>query len=351
MNPPLTITQLAKRLGLSTCTVSRALNNTPGSGLSAATRQRVLSEAGKLGYRPNLSAQALVNGKTHVIGAISINANNPFMSGFIYGVEETARQAGYHVLLCNTRSDTERERNEVAMLRQRGVEGLIIQHIGPAEHLKQLAKGRYPFVLLAPCPQAPELDFVTFDDVAGGRMATRALLQTGRRRIAHLAGPEHILCAQDRLAGCRQELHAAGLNLPAARIVRAEHYENPACGAQAMEILLALPQRPDAVFCFNDLLAWGAYETIIKHGLRVPEDIALIGYDDESFSSKTTVPLASIHLDTERLGRDAATMLLRKIEKPDERPGPQAVRITPQLVWRASLGPAPTQPKPKGGSR
>ena len=117
MNPPLTITQLAKRLGLSTCTVSRAINNTPGSGLSAATRQRVLREAGKLGYRPNLSAQALVNGKTRVLGAISINANNPFMSGFIYGVEETARQTGYHVLLCNTRSDTERERNEVAMLR------------------------------------------------------------------------------------------------------------------------------------------------------------------------------------------------------------------------------------------
>ena len=132
-----------------------------------------------------------------------------------------------------------------------------------------------------------------------------------------------------------------GLNLPAARVVRAEHYEDPACGAQAMEKLLALPQRPDAVFCFNDLLAWGAYETIVKHGLRVPEDIALIGYDDESFSSKTTVPLASIHLDTERLGRDAATMLLRKIEQPDERPGPQAVRITPQLVWRASLSPAP----------
>ncbi|MFA5206986.1 MAG: LacI family DNA-binding transcriptional regulator [Lentisphaeria bacterium] len=351
MSRPLTITELAQALGLSTCTVSRALNNTPNSGLSAATRQRVLDKARKLGYRPNLSAQALVSGKTRVLGAISINANNPFMSGFIYGLEETTRQAGYHVLLCNTRGDAERERHEVAMLRQRGVEGLVIQHLGHAEHLQELAAAAYPFVLLEPCPKAPELDYVTFDDVLGGRLATRALVQAGRRRIAHLAGPDQLLCAQDRLAGYRQELRAAGLPAATSRVTRAERYEDPACGAQAMEQLLAQSPRPDAVFCFNDQLAWGAYEAIVKHGLRVPEDIALIGYDDESFSAKTAVPLASIHLDTERLGREAATILLRKIETPDAAAKPQAVKIPPTLVWRASLGPAPKPSRAKGISR
>ena len=123
-----------------------------------------------------------------------INSNNPFTGGFIYAMEEVAGNAGYHVLLCNTRGDIERERNEINMLRQRGVEGLIIEHLGPADVLLELAREDYPFVLLAPCPQAPELDYVTFNDVEGGRLATEALIQAGRRRIAHIAAPEGVLC-------------------------------------------------------------------------------------------------------------------------------------------------------------
>jgi LacI family purine nucleotide synthesis repressor len=335
----LTIRAIADQLGLSTCTVSRVMNNTPNSGISESTRTRVLCEIKRLGYQPNLSARALVTGKTHVIGAMIINSNNPFTGGFIYAMEEVAADAAYSVLLCNTRGDIERERNEINMLRQRGVEGLIIEHIGPSDILAELAEEKYPFVLLAPCPDLPGLSYVTFDDVAGGRIATEALIEAGRKKIAHIAGPENKNCSQTRLRGYELALQKAERPGKPEWIVRADTLDDPAAGKYAMEKLLELPEsiRPDGVFCFDDSNAWGAYEAIAAKGLRVPEDIAIVGYNDESFASKTAVPLASIHLDTDRLGREASRILLEKIDGLGDSSEHQAVQIVPTLVRRASL--------------
>jgi LacI family purine nucleotide synthesis repressor len=316
------------------------MNNTPNSGISEVTRKRVLEEINRLGYQPNLSARALVTGKTHVVGAMIINSNNPFTGSFIYAMEEVAGDAGYHVLLCNTRGNIERERNEINMLRQRGVEGLIIEHIGPSDILAELAEEKYPFVLLAPCPGMSELDYVTFDDVEGGRLATKALIRVGRKKIAYIAGPEEVACSQTRLQGYHKALQEAEIPCMAQWIVRADRFDDPESGRRAMEKLLDLPasERPDGVFCFADDLALGSYEAIVKRGLRVPEDIAIIGYSDENFTSKTAVPLASIHLDMDRLGREASKILLDKIEGQNNGLEHQAVKIMPSLVWRASLG-------------
>jgi LacI family purine nucleotide synthesis repressor len=342
MGTPLTIAELARRLGLSTCTVSRAMNNTPNSRISAATRNRVLAEIEASGYRPNLSAQALISGKTHVVAVMIIDSNNPFSGGFIHAMEEATQKCGYHVLLCNTRGEIERERNEASMLRQRGVEGLVIEHLGPADLLLELAKDNYPFVLLAPYPGAPELDYVTFDDIEGGRLATQALLQAGRKRLAHLAGPAHLPCARNRRAGYELALREAGLAVNPDWIIASQDYDHDTAGLDAIQRLLDLPDRPDGVFCFDDFIAANLYEAATSRGLKVPEDLALIGYNDQSFSRRLAVPLASINLDTKRLGTEAAAILLRKIEHPEARPGPQAVTITPSLVWRASLGQNPT---------
>jgi LacI family transcriptional regulator len=329
-----TITQIAEQLGLSTCTVSRVLNNTPNSRISETTQMRVREEIKRLGYQPNMSARALVTGKTHVIGAMIVNSNNPFTGGFIYAMEEVVGDAGYNVLLCNTRGDIERERNEINMLRQRGVEGLIIEHVGNPEILVSLADEEYPFILLAERPDAPELDYVTFDDAAGGRMATQALIQAGCRRIAHIASPEWVPC--NRLVGYKMALREAGLSEDPQLVIRVEKQESREIGRKAMERLLDLPNRPDGVFCVDDYLAWGAYEAIQTRGLKVPDDIAMVGYNDENFCP--FISLSSIQLDTERLGREAAKALLEKIEKGVKNVPFHGIKVMPKLIRRQSLG-------------
>lgn len=334
----LSISEVARHLKVSKTTVSRVFNRVPNSGISQSTQKRVLGAIRKMGYEPNLAARALSRSKTYVIGAMIFNANSQFAREFIWSMEVTASESGYYVVLCNTRSQAGREQQEVRMMRQRGVEGLIIEHCGPAEPLVKLSREGYPFVLLDRCPDAPDLDYVTFDDVAGGRMATQALIDAGRRRIAHIAGPVTSLPSGDRLEGYCQALHSAGLAENPRWIVRAHDPDDPQAGCEATEQLLALTDPPDAIFCANDFLALGVYRAAANRGLKVPDDLAVIGYNDEDFCSWTAVPLASVQLDTQRLGQEASRLLLEKIEKGTRNVASRAIEITPEVVRRDSLG-------------
>ncbi len=334
----LNITKIARKLNLSKTTVSRVFNNRPHSGISPSTRQKVLTAIHEMGYEPNLSARALAGGKTHVIGAMMVNINNPFASGFVSSMETVAREAGYHVILCNSHGSCERECEEVRMLRQRGVEGLVIEHLGSADYLLQLRQAEYPFVLLDRCLEVPWADYVTFDDVEGGFLAAKALIEAGRKKIAHLTGPAAMLVTQDRLAGFKLALKTAGLPENPEWVIHAERFEDQPAGLVCARKLFDLPNRPDAVFCADDYLALGVLQAAAEHGLSVPQNLAVIGYNDLLFCPWTAVPLASVHLDTAELGRQAAELLLKKIETGSPSINLQAIKIPPKIVKRASLG-------------
>ncbi|NLX03686.1 MAG: LacI family transcriptional regulator [Phycisphaerae bacterium] len=333
------IAEIARRLKLSKTTVSRVFNDVPNSGIAPATRRRVLAAIREMGYEPNLSARALARGRTHVIGAMMIDVNNPFASGYVSAVEELAGGKGYGVLLCNTRGSGEKEREQCRMLRQRGVEGLLIEHVGPAETLRELVDEGFPFVLLDRCPQSPQFDYVTFDDVEGGRLATMALIDAGRTKVAHIAGPQAVLPAEDRLIGYREALDEAELPWRDDYVVWVDRHENPDDGEHAADRLLDLPSPPDAVFCYSDHLALGVFRAAARRGVRVPHDLAVIGCDDLPFCPWTAVSLASVRLNTRQLGHESAGLLLEKIERDDARgPGSRRILIKPEVVHRESLG-------------
>lgn len=331
------ITDVARRLNLSKTTVSRVFNDAPNAGISQATRERVLKAIRDMGYEPNLSARALATGQTHVIGVVSINSSNPFSSDMIWSMESVAKEHGFHVILCNTRGDPKAEYEESHMLRQRGVEGLILEHLGPAEPIRDLIDSGYPLVFLDRCDGAPEVDYVTFDDVEGGRLATQALINTGRKKIAHIAGPQSSLPARDRLAGYRKAMQEAGLTIDPNWIIEAPRFEDVDVGRLAALQLLDLRNRPEAIVCPCDFLALGVFQAAVARNIKVPDDLAIIGYNDQSFCPWTAVPLSSIRLDFKQLGERATRLLLDKIEGKSSAGSGNALKITPQVVMRSSV--------------
>lgn len=336
----ISISQIAERLNLSKSTVSRVFNDVPNSRIAPGTKARVLKAIREMGYEPNVSAQALARAKTHIVGLMFINANNPFVSAFVSSAEQLFRQSGYHVLLCNNRGQSAIEEEECRVLRQRGIEGLIIEPTGSADHLRVMLEQEYPFVLLDRCPAIPELGYVTFDDVEGGRLATEALIAAGRRRVAVIAPRTELLVSVDRLAGYRRALEQAGLPLREGYVVHVDKHEDVENGRLAAERLLSLPDRPDAVFCCDDYLALGVIKAAKARGLHIPDDLALIGYDDNLFCPWIDVPLASVMLDMGQLGLEASKILLEKIENPGE-VAERVVKVKPVVMARASLGATP----------
>ncbi len=326
------ISQIASRLKLSKTTVSRVFNNTPNSRISQTTRQKVLKAVREMGYEPNLSARALAKARTNIIGVMFININSQFVNAFVDVTERQASENGYHVLLCNSRGDPEREKEHCRMLRQRGAEGMIIEHVGTGEHLRELAAKGYPVVLTGRCQDAPEVAYAGFDEIEGGKLATRTLIELGRKRIAIVIGRCNIGGTIDRTAGYRQALAEAGLAGNPAWEIEVDRFEDMATGREAGERLLRISPRPDAVFCHDDILAMGVRQAVLSAGLRVPEDIAIIGYGDNYNASWADVPLPSIHLDTGKLGEHACRILLDKIESSPNGDQLHQVNIKPYLV-------------------
>ena len=188
--PTVTLSEIAKKLGVSKTTVSRAFNNSPGARISETMRTRIIETCAKAGYQPNFMARALASSRTYVIGAVFINISSPEIGQLVEAAEHVARDHDYHLLLCSTRADVQREVRECAMLRQRGVEGLIIEHVvtreSSAEHLAAMQAAHYPIVLTGRCLDAPQIDYVGFDEIGGMALATQVLLDKGYRKIAYL---------------------------------------------------------------------------------------------------------------------------------------------------------------------
>ena len=334
-----TIADVAQRSGVSTATVSRVLSG--AAPARAATRERVLAAAKELEYRPSGIARALKRSETRTIGLLVTDIGNPFFPEIVRAVEDEAHRRGYGVLLCNAADDPERELAYLDVLLERRVDGLIVASARTTRrHADRLARVPMPVVLVNSDAPAGALPGISVAHRNGARLAAEHLLALGHRRLAHVTAPRtHAAAARPRLAGVTDALRAAGID-PATLLVVGgdEHVEG---GMRATELLLARRPMPTAIVCYNDLTAVGALRAIRAAGLRVPDDVSVVGFDDVELSAWTDPPLTTVRQPTDALGRWAVEQLTSA--SPSSERGERVV-LEPTLVVRASTAaPAGTQ--------
>lgn len=329
-----TIRDVAASARVSVATVSRVVSGSSHC-VSEGTRTRVLAAVARLQYQPNLVARGLKKRVTHTIGLIVPDISNPFFPAIARGIEDVANRAGLAVLLCNTDEDLGKEQSYLTLMRKRMVDGLIFATVGAnTEHLKMLRRQRIPAVLIARAPDGVEIDAVLVDNRRGAREATEHLLRLGHRRIAFIGGPATVSPAKDRHAGYRDALGAAGV--PADPLLVADGAFRAEGGAAAVGALLRRGVSFTAIVAGNDLMAIGAMEELRRHGYRLPEDMAVVGFDDITFASLVEPPLTTVAQPTYRMGSLAMDRLLELIGGGDREP--RRLVLDPQLVVRRSCG-------------
>jgi LacI family transcriptional regulator len=328
------VKDVAAAAGVSLGTVSNVLNRP--DLVSAATRVRVEDAMRQLGFVRNEGARQLRAGRSRTLAYVMLDATNPFFTDVAAGIEETAEAADTTLFLCNSDQRAEREDTYLERLAQQRVQGILITPVDPESAKLSEVRGRgIPVVLVDRTRSDRDLCTVSVDDELGGRLAVEHLLDLGHERIAFVGGPERIGQVRDRHAGARAAMVAAGRS-PDDLVVVATEGLTVAEGLAAGERLAGMPRRtrPTAAFCANDLLALGLLQRAISLGLRVPDDLAIVGYDDIDFAAAAAVPLTSVRQPRRALGRAAAELLLE--EASDERHVHQHVQFTPDLVARAS---------------
>src|SRR5262245_21023857 len=337
--PPTTMKRIASELGVSVTTISKVLNN--HADISEATRSRVLAKVEELGYQRNAVARSLTLRRTHTIGIVIPDLMHSFFVEIIAGIEPVASVRGYGLLLCSSGEDPGKERSEIEMLRSRQVDGIVLTSAhGSANDdvLKQLTSVGTGLVRIARDDHPiVECHRVLTDDERVGVLPTTHLLELGRRAIAHIGGP-NIVHAKRRERGWRDTLKAHDVRVVPDWFVQAGFMESD--GYRAMTRLLAVRPPVDAVFAANDPAAIGAMKAIWEAGLRVPEDIAVVGVGDIALGDLLRVPLSTVGWSRQDEGRHAAELLLSGLgdDGDAELPDPQRVIIPPALIVRESCG-------------
>ncbi|MBT2213178.1 substrate-binding domain-containing protein [Actinomadura sp. NEAU-AAG7] len=328
------IKQVAAHAGVSPGTVSNVLNRP--ERVAEATRIRVEDAIRELGFVRNGSASTLRAGHSSTIGLMVLDLANPFFTDVARGVEDTASERGYAVILSSSGESDERELRNLRVFAEQRVRGVLLTPVGDdGAAAGRLRERNVPVVLLDhPTPRANQCS-VAVDDVAGGELATAELLAAGARTIAFVTGPTVLRQCADRRKGALRALRAAGLGRDALREIPVGAMNARAGQEAARRMLEAGAPLPDAIFCANDLLALGVLRVLLQAGIRVPADIALIGYDDIEFSAAAAVPLSSVRQPTYQLGRIATELLLEECDDPVGH-AHQQVMFQPELVVRES---------------
>ncbi len=332
---PTTMKDIARDLGVSVVTVSKVLRNHQDIG--DETRKRVLDRVKELNYTPNLAARGLVTGKTYLVGLIVPDLLHPFFAQIAKSLSGALLKKGYCLTISTSEEDPELEEREINRLLGRRLDALIVASARTdSATARRIQEQGPPFVLIDRSFPDLHANYVGVDDEAVGSLATQHLIDVGCKRIAHLRGPE-TSTGIGRLNGYLKTLAKNNLTAPqgyvsSQRLVDVKSRES---GAELMRNLLALNPRPDAVFCYNDPMAIGAIHTILNAGLRVPEDVAVIGSGNLHYDTELRVPLSSIDQQTEMIGERAARLTLSLLESKTQ-PRNKSIIIQPQLVVRAS---------------
>ncbi|SDG64657.1 LacI family DNA-binding transcriptional regulator [Microbacterium sp. 77mftsu3.1] len=328
------VKDVARAAGVSVGTVSNVLNRP--AKVSPATVERVHAAISALGFVRNDAARQLRAGRSRTVGLVVLDTANPFFAEVARGAEERAAAHGVTILLGSSGQDAARENAYLDLFREQRVNGVLLTPLALDDaRAETLETAGVPIVLLD-AEADGDLPSVAVDDVEGGYLAVQHLLQQGRRRILFAGGPASVRQVADRLEGARRAL----AEVPEASLEVAGTDELTVLAGRLVGEQLArrdAAERPDGVFCANDLLAVGVLQGAgILGSLRVPEDLALIGYDDIDFAQSTVVPLSSIRQPAREIGAAAVDALFALLEDPDAEP--QRIRFRPELVVRASTG-------------
>ena len=338
MQKKITIKDIARKANVSHTTVSRALNNK--SRIKNETKDKILTIARELNYRPDFIARSLVMKRTKTLGLVITTIANPFYIELSQGIETTAISQGYNIILCSTNYDLSAERKYIDMLRSKGVDGIILTsaHMGDP-NIVGLAEEGFPIILINRRTYHPvvkeKVDYVGVDNILGGFLAAEHLIRLGHKRIGVIGGSSESSVGFERLEGGKKALTTYGMEVIGDHFLEGDFLKGS--GYQGGKRFLKMDEPPTAIFATNDYMALGTYQAIVEEGRRVPEDIALIGFNDIEFAAMKGIELTTVGQKKYEMGAQAVKMLVERIEG-GGMGSPKEMILEPELIIRKTCG-------------
>jgi LacI family transcriptional regulator len=333
-----TIKDVARIAKVSPSTVSLVLNNKPG--VHQETRYRVHKIVEALNYRPNLVARSLVKGRSHAIAMLITSTLNPIFPEMAAGMDEILRKHSYSLSIISIHSDQRVEAIEIEKIRARGIDGIITSDaLIDGENLKQLVKSGYPAVsILRRVYGCEELDFVVVDCVKGGYLAAEHLIRLGHTRIGIIKGPLNTSTGIERAKGAIKAFQDYGLSVEDDLVYLGDFFKESGYAGTKGFLELSTNRRPTAIFACNDEMALGAFEAIWDAGLRVPQDMALVGFNNVATTAIRSIEITTVSQNKQEMGRLGLKRLIDKVEKNRGYKKPYHVVLEPRLIVRKSCG-------------
>ncbi len=330
-----TIKDVARLAGVSTTTVSHVVNHT--RFVADATTQKVKEAIEALSYAPSAAARSLKCNTTKTIGMLVTKSTNPFFAEVVHGVEADCYANGYTLILCNTEGDLTKQQDYLRMLAEKRVDGLLVMCSDLNDRLLDLLD-RYhkvPMVVMDWAPNNHTKDRLQDNAEEGGYLATRYLIEQGHQKIGCLSGQKDKYTCAQRLHGFRRAMAESNLAVNEDWLLTGDFECESA--VQAAKTTLNMTERPTAMFCFNDIMAMAFISTLTQHGLSIPEDMSVIGYDNIELANYFSPPLTTVHQPKRRLGEQAITILLERMK--NESSAPMTFEMHPEMVIRHSVMP------------
>lgn len=336
MTKKTTIYDIAKELNITAATVSRALNNNPK--ISDTTRKLVLKTADKLNYKQNKLALALKSGKSYNVGVIVPRINSSFFASVIRGIEDELHPEGYQVIICQTHNNEDLEVEKINTLMNAQVDGILMSisnlEIEKNDSFNRLLKKNMPLVFFDRKKNIDGVSSVTINDFEGGYKATKHLIDQGCKRIAHLSIDRLFEIYKDRFLGYKKALIDNGLEFDENLVIETKSYVED--GQSAMKKLLNLKNRPDAIFSASDFTALGAIQEIKANGLKIPDDICVVGFSNEPFTKFMELTITTVDQFPLEMGKIAAKVFLEQVNNTKNLKIEKKVVLTPELLIRKS---------------
>src|ERR1700733_6187706 len=337
---PMDIREIARRAKVSTATVSRTINRVPTVDPQLA--KRVWKVVEDLGYYPNTQARALVSGKSRIFGLVVSEITNPFFPEIVQAFEDIAVQHNYEILLTSTVHNPKRMELAVRRMIERRVDGVAILTFGMEDSLvEDLRFRKVPLVFVDVGPHVPGVGNIRINYQHGIRQAVQHLAAFRHTRIAFVAGPSNLRSAMARKAAFEAAMYEIGLDVPPEMIVEGDHRMEG--GMRALVQLAALPQRPTAILCSNDMTAVGVMREAYECGIVIPRDLSLVGFDDIRLSQFTTPPLTTVQMSQTLLAEYAFQALRREVQRASAGPAGSEYELMTTLVLRRSTALAPSE--------
>ena len=323
----ITIKDVAKELGVSYSSISRALNGK--EGVSEETRKKIMEAAERMGYQPNDLARGLVNKISKTVGVIIPDINNPFFGEIVAGITDASSENDYNIFLCVSGWDPKREEEYFNMLRQKRVDGIILKSAGKSEEYDHI---KSPLMLIERYSKNHEFDSVEVDNELGGYLAVKHLLDCGYRNIAVILGKEDYFASQRRLRGAEKAVKEYGAALNPDLIIEANFTIEG--GRKAAKQLFESGKEIDAVFCINDLIGMGVLQYCNESNINVPDEVGVIGYDNISYAGLPMIRLTTVHQPKYELGKMLFETLLEEIQRKDTKKLTKKIILNPELKIR-----------------